>query len=56
MARTSLRTEFAELGTLLQDRLMRLLRKYQRRAPEFYQRIIAARQVVDRPGSATNNG
>lgn len=56
VARTSLRTEFAELGTLLQDRLMRLLRKYQRRAPEFYQRIVAARQVVDRPGSATNNG
>lgn len=56
VARTSLRTEFAELGTLLQDRLMRLLRKYQRRAPAFYQRIVAARQVVDRPGSATSNG
>ncbi|SHK51950.1 hypothetical protein [Hymenobacter psychrotolerans] len=55
-ARASLRTEFAELGTLLQDQLMRLLRKYQRRAPEFYARIIAARQTVDRPGSATSNG
>jgi hypothetical protein len=54
--RASLRTEFAELGTLLQDRIMRLLRKYQRRAPDFYARITSARQVVDRPGSATNGG
>ena len=55
-ARASLRTEFAELGTLLQDRLMRQLRKYERRAPTFYARVVAARQVIDRPGSATNNG
>lgn len=52
-ARASLRTEFAELGTLLQDRLMRQLRKYERKAPDFYARVVAARQVVDRPGSAT---
>lgn len=52
-ARASLRTEFAELGTLLQDRLMRQLRKYERKAPAFYARVVAARQVVDRPGSAT---
>lgn len=51
-ARASLRTEFAELGTLLQDRLMRQLRKYERRAPAFYARVVAARQVVDRPGAA----
>lgn len=51
-ARVSLRAEFAELGTLLKDRLMRLLRKYKRRDPEFYNRIVAARAVVDRPGSA----
>jgi hypothetical protein len=51
-ARTSLRAEFAELGTLLQDRLMRLLRKYKRRDADFYHRITAARAVVDRPGSA----
>jgi hypothetical protein len=51
-ARASLRTEFAELGTLLQDRLMRQLRKYERRAPDFYARVVAARTVVDRPGAA----
>jgi len=55
-ARASLRTEFAELGTLLQDRLMRQLRKYERRAPAFYARVVAARQVVDRPGAATSTG
>jgi hypothetical protein len=51
-ARASLRVEFAELGTLLQDRLMRQLRKYERRAPDFYARVVAARSVVDRPGAA----
>jgi hypothetical protein len=51
-ARASLRVEFAELGTLLQDRLMRQLRKYERRAPDFYARVVAARTVVDRPGAA----
>ena len=51
-ARASLRTEFAELGTLLQDRLLRQLRKYERKAPAFYARVVAARQVVDRPGAA----
>lgn len=55
-ARASLRVEFAELGTLLQDRLMRQLRKYERRAPDFYARVVAARQVVDRPGAATASG
>jgi|GEM_PF-1748811 len=55
-ARASLRTEFAELGTLLQDRLMRQLRKYERKAPAFYARVVAARQVVDRPGAAVNAG
>ncbi|MGI4875748.1 MAG: hypothetical protein ACRYFX_31715 [Janthinobacterium lividum] len=55
-ARASLRTEFAELGTLLQDRLMRQLRKYERRAPAFYARIVAARITIDRPGSATSAG
>lgn len=54
VARTSLRVEFAELGTLLQDRLMRQLRKYERRSPAFYNRIVAARQVVDRPGAASS--
>ncbi|MBF9220776.1 hypothetical protein [Hymenobacter ruricola] len=51
-ARISLRAEFAELGELLQDRLMRLLRKYKRRDLDFYNRITAARAVVDR--AATN--
>ena len=55
-ARASLRVEFAELGTLLQDRLLRQLRKYERRSPDFYHRIVAARQVVDRPGSAGSGG
>lgn len=51
VARVSLRTEFAELGTLLQDRLMRQLRKYERKAPDFYARVVAARITIDRPGS-----
>lgn len=34
---------------------MRQLRKYERRAPDFYARVVAARQVVDRPGAATSN-
>ena len=55
-ARQSLRTEFSTLGTLLKDRLLRVLRKYKRRAPDFYNRIIAARQVVNRPGSAAGAG
>ena len=55
-ARASLRVEFAELGTLLQDRLMRQLRKYERSAPTFYARVVAARITIDRPGSATNVG
>jgi len=55
-ARASLRVEFAELGTLLQDRLLRLLRKYERRNPDFYARMVAARAVVDRTGSATGGG
>ncbi|MGY3087479.1 hypothetical protein ACVWYF_000505 [Hymenobacter sp. UYAg731] len=50
--RTSLRAEFAELGTLLKDRFQRLMRKYKRRDAEFYNRVIDARAVVDRPGSA----
>ena len=49
--RTSLRTEFAELGTLLKDRFKRLMRKYKRRDPDFYNRIMAARAIVDRAGS-----
>ena len=54
--RTSLRAEFAELGTLLKDRFQRLMRKYKRRAPDFYNRVMAARAVVDRPGSVPNAG
>ena len=50
-ARVSLRAEFSELGTLLKDRFQRLLRKYKRRDAEFYNRLTAARAVVDRPGS-----
>ena len=50
--RTSLRAEFAELGTLLKDRFQRLMRKYKRRDPDFYHRVMDARAVVDRAGSA----
>ncbi|WP_210516135.1 hypothetical protein [Hymenobacter terricola] len=53
-ARTSLRTEFAELGALLADRFQRLMRKYKRSNPDFYNRLKAARAVVDRAGSATS--
>ncbi len=53
-ARASLRAEFAELGELLEDRLMRLMRKYERSAPAFYARVVAARITIDRPGEATN--
>ena len=49
--RVSLRAEFSELGTLLKDRFQRLMRKYKRRDPEFFNRIMAARAVVDRPGT-----
>ena len=55
-ARISLRAEFSELGTLLKDRFQRLMRKYKRRDPDFYNRITAARAVVDRPGSAPGAG
>ena len=55
-ARVSLRTEFAELGTLLKDRFQRLMRKYKRRDPDFYNRVMAARAMVDRPGSAAGVG
>ena len=50
-ARTSLRTEFAELGDLLKDRFQRQMRKYKRRDTPFYNRIMDARAVVDRAGS-----
>ncbi|GAB3865284.1 hypothetical protein GCM10028824_03910 [Hymenobacter segetis] len=50
--RVSLRAEFAELGTLLKDRFQRLMRKYKRRDADFYNRVMDARAVVDRPGSA----
>ena len=49
--RVSLRAEFAELGTLLKDRFQRLMRKYKRRDATFYNRLMAARAVVDRAGS-----
>ena len=32
------------------------MRKYKRRDADFYNRIMAARAVVDRPGSATSGG
>jgi hypothetical protein len=50
-ARTSLRTEFSTLSTLLKDQFARGMRKYKRSNKEFYDRIIGAREVIDRPGS-----
>jgi hypothetical protein len=55
VARTSLRTEFAELGTLLKDRFQRLLRKYKRSNPDFYNRLTAARAVVDRSATSSSS-
>ncbi|QIX62232.1 hypothetical protein HER32_14000 [Hymenobacter sp. BT18] len=54
-ARLAIKDQFAQLATLLEDRLERSLRKYARSAPAFYQRIQAARIVVDRPGSHKGN-
>lgn len=42
---------FRLLGTLVRDELLRALRKYQRLNPEFYARIISAREVIDLPGT-----
>ena len=52
-ARTSLRTEFAELGDLLKDRFQRQMRKYKRRNTPFYNRVMDARAVVDRAATTT---
>jgi len=50
-ARVSLRTRFKALTTLTRGRLKPLMRKYKRRNPDFWQRIEAARKVVDRPAT-----
>jgi hypothetical protein len=49
-ARLAIKTKFEELSALLEDRLDRSLRKYARSHPDFYHRLQAARQVIDRPG------
>ncbi|TGE21070.1 hypothetical protein [Hymenobacter metallicola] len=49
-ARLAIKEQFSQLATLLEDRLDRSLRKYARSHPEFYHRLTAARQVIDRPG------
>ncbi|TGE25936.1 hypothetical protein E5K00_12315 [Hymenobacter aquaticus] len=49
-ARLAIKAQFSNLATLLEDRLDRSLRKYARSHSEFYHRISAARQVIDRPG------
>ncbi|OON69767.1 hypothetical protein [Hymenobacter sp. CRA2] len=49
-ARLAIKAKFSDLATLLEDRLDRSLRKYARSHPEFYQRIQAARLVIDRKG------
>jgi hypothetical protein len=55
-ARIAIREQFNQLATLLQDRLDRSLRKYARSAPTFYQQVLAARIVVDRPGGHKGGG
>ncbi|GAA3951896.1 hypothetical protein [Hymenobacter algoricola] len=55
-ARIAIREQFNQLATLLQDRLDRSLRKYARAAPTFYQQVLAARIVVDRPGGHKGGG
>ena len=42
---------FSALSTLVQDRFERALRKYKRLDRAFYDRIMAAREVLDRPGT-----
>ncbi len=42
---------FAAIAELLQDRLQRALRKYKRRNNDFFNRVSAAREVIDLPGS-----
>ncbi|WBO84739.1 hypothetical protein [Hymenobacter yonginensis] len=54
-ARLAIKDKFSQLATLLEDRLDRSLRKYARSAPEFYQRIQAARLIIDRPGKRTGD-
>ncbi|MCC3157985.1 hypothetical protein LJ737_12105 [Hymenobacter sp. 15J16-1T3B] len=49
-ARLAIKAKFSQLATLLEDRLDRSLRKYARSHPDFYQRIQAARLVIDRKG------
>ncbi|GAB3831203.1 hypothetical protein [Hymenobacter jeollabukensis] len=48
--RLAIKDKFSQLAALLEDRLDRSLRKYARSHPEFYQRIQAARLIIDRPG------
>ncbi len=49
-ARLAIKEQFSALAALSEDRLDRSLRKYARSHPEFYQRIVAAEKVIDRPG------
>ena len=46
----------ARLATLLEDRLDRSLRKYARSHSEFYQGVMQASQIIDRPGSRKRSG
>lgn len=48
--RIAISARFKLLAALLEDRLNPSLRKYARSHPEFYQRVEAARKVIDRPG------
>lgn len=42
---------FSSLATIVQDRFERSMRKYKRSNREFYDRVMAAREVIDLPGT-----
>ncbi len=42
---------FSALSTLVDDRFERAIRKYKRLDRAFYDRVMAAREVIDRPGT-----
>lgn len=42
---------FRALGALVKDEFRRSMRKYQRLAPEFYERVMKALEVIDQPAT-----
>lgn len=48
---TTIGQKFSDLSTLIEDRFERSIRKYKRLNRDFYDRVMAAREVIDRPGT-----